>query len=217
MKKAVAYLVLFFALLIIYSSAAIGLFYNIEYEISSYALLLNLLFNFLIMFIPSLVFVYLYYEGNVLHNLYFKKERIIASISTGILATLFFIFLQGIFLFIIGYEESNPLAEKIFEIVKRNLYLLFLIPLLSSISEETFYRGVVQNLLEKKIGILSIFLTSIIFAIAHIEYKTISQILMPFFFSLLLGFLMYKFKNIFAPISAHFFYNFLILLMALFH
>ncbi|MBC7129424.1 MAG: CPBP family intramembrane metalloprotease [Thermoplasmatales archaeon] len=215
MKKIIAYLVLFFALAIIYSSVVLSFFVNLDVEISYYGLISGLILNFLIMFIPSIVFAYLYYEGNVLNNLYFRKEGAIKSVSIAISATLIFIFLQGIFLFIIGYKESNPLAEKIVEIVKGNLFLLFLIPVISSISEETFYRGIIQNLLQEKIGVYSIFLTSIIFAIAHIEYKTIFQFLMPFLFGILLGFLMYKFKNIFAPISAHFFYNFLSLFFSL--
>ncbi|MEM1513497.1 MAG: type II CAAX endopeptidase family protein [Candidatus Thermoplasmatota archaeon] len=217
MKKIAAYLVLLFTLFIIYSSVAMSLFFNSGFEISSYTLIFGLIFNFLIMFIPSLLFVYLYYEGNIMKNLYFRKEEAIKSIFFGFLATLIFIFIQGMILIITGYEESNPLAEKIVEIVRGNLFLLFFIPLISSISEETFYRGVIQNLLEQKLGIYSIFLTSIIFAVAHLEYKTVFQILMPFFSGILLGFLMYKFKNIFAPISAHFFYNFFSLFFSVFY
>ncbi len=217
MRKIIAYLLLILTLLVIYSSAVISFFSDLDVEISSQSLIFGLIFNFLIIFIPSILFAYLYYGGNALSNLYFRKEGIVKSIFFGILSTTIFIFFQGILILLIGYEESNPLAEKIVEIVKRNLFLLFLIPIISSISEETFYRGVIQNLLQKKIGIHSIFLTSLIFAIAHIEYKTIFQILMPFLYGILLGFLMYKFKNIFAPISAHFFYNFLSLFLSVFY
>ncbi|MBC7081290.1 MAG: CPBP family intramembrane metalloprotease [Thermoplasmatales archaeon] len=216
MKKIIANLILVFTLFVIYSSVAISFFIDFEAEISSQSLMFALIFNFLIIFIPSILFAYLYY-GEIWNSLYFRKEGAVKSILYGFLSTIIFLFLQGAFLTIIGYEESNPLAEKIVEIVKRNSFLLFLIPIISSISEETFYRGVIQNLLQKKMGIYSIFLTSLIFAIAHIEYKTIFQILMPFLFALLLGFLMYKFKNIFAPISAHFFYNFLSLLVSVFY
>ena len=215
MKKIIAYLVLFFALAMIYSSVVLSFFVNLDVEISYYALVSGLILNFLIMFIPSIVFAYLYYNENIMENLYFRREGAIKSIFFGFLATLIFIFMQGILLIVLGYEESNPLAERIVEIVKGNLFLLFLIPVISSISEETFYRGIIQNLLQKKIGVYSIFITSIIFAIAHLEYKTIFQFLMPFLFGILLGFLMYKFKNIFAPISAHFFYNFLSLFFGL--
>lgn len=215
MRKFIAYSIIGISFLLIYGSAFASIFIDAEYELNTSIILFSLFFNLIIMFFFPLIFIYLYYGGNVFERLYFRREGILKSIFFGFVATLLFIFLAGIILYFSGYEEENPLAEEI----GKNLSVLhlILIPLLSSLSEETFYRGFIQMHLEKKTGFLfSLLFTSFLFAIAHIEYGTLLQIILPFFFSIFLGFLIHKFKNIFAPISAHFFYNFISLAIFLY-
>lgn len=215
MRKIIAYAILGISFLLIYGSAFASIFINVEYELNSNIILFSLFFNLIIMFIFPLIFIYLYYGGNVFERLYFRKEGILKSIFFGFLTTISFIFLAGVILYLSGYEEENPLAEEI----GKNLGIahLILIPLLSSLSEETFYRGLIQMQLEKKAGFLfSLIFTSFLFALAHVEYGTLLQIILPFFFSIFLGFLIHKFKNIFAPLSAHFLYNFISLAIFLY-
>ena len=214
MKKFVAYVIVAIAFLIIYGSAAFSLISNVEYEITPSLLLTSLIFNFIIMFLPAILFVYLVY-GNIWEKLYFKKEGVLLSFIYGLATALIFIISSGMILYLIGYEEKNPLAEEIGRNI--NFAFLFLIPLLSAISEETFFRGFIQMQLEARSGFLfSLLLSSLLFAFAHLEYRTYMQVIMPFFFGILLGILMHRTKNIFAPIFAHFFYNFLSLVILLY-
>ncbi len=211
-RKNLAYAVLGLALLIIYGSLAISLFTDSsQIPVSPSILLTALILNTIIMVGSSFLFVYLMYGKNLLEKLYYKKERLVEAVAIGIAACFLFLVIQMVvsaILLLLGYKEENPLVEEIAKEI--NLLLLFLLPLLAAISEETFFRGLIQMHLEKKIGaISSILLTSLLFAIAHLEYKTLLQFLFPFLFSILLGFLMYKWRNIFAPISAHFLYNFI--------
>ncbi len=206
MRKFIAYTLLALAFIIIYGSAALSFFVTAEYELSMNLILFSLVLNFIVMFFPVVIFVYLIY-GNVWENLYFRKEKLAISILYGLVATILFILASSIILYVVGYKEENPLAEEIGRSI--NLAFLILIPLISSISEETFFRAFIQMRLENKFGFVpSLLISSILFAIAHLEYKTYIQIIMPFFFGIVLGILMHKSKNIAAPISAHFFYNF---------
>ncbi|HDN95611.1 MAG: hypothetical protein DRN29_01555 [Thermoplasmata archaeon] len=206
MRKFVAYALLALAFIIIYGSAALSFFVTAEYELNMNLILFSLILNFIVMFFPVVIFVYLIY-GNVWENLYFRKEKLAISILYGLIATVLFILASSIILYVIGYKEENPLAEEIGKNI--NLAFLILIPLISSISEETFFRAFIQMRLENKFGFMpSLLISSILFAVAHLEYKTYIQIVMPFFFGIVLGILMHKSKNIAAPISAHFFYNF---------
>lgn len=205
MRKFIAYAVLALAFIIIYGSAVLSFFVTAEYELSMNLILFSLIFNFIVMFFPVVIFVYIVY-GNVWENLYFKKEKMAVSILYGLVATLLFILASSMVLYIIGYEEENPLAEEIGRNI--NLAFLILIPLISSISEETFFRAFIQMRLENRFGFVpSLLISSFLFAMAHLEYKTYIQVILPFFFGIVLGILMHKSKNVAAPISAHFFYN----------
>ncbi|KAA0009854.1 MAG: CPBP family intramembrane metalloprotease [Thermoplasmata archaeon] len=215
MRKILAYTLLSIALLIIYGDVAMSFFIDLsKFSISTSVLLFNLLFNFFLMVGTSFAFVYLYYGKNLLKELYFRKERAIEAVAIGAGACGIFILIQiavSIVMYSYGYREENPLLKEIAK--EMNLFLLFLIPLSSSISEETFYRGLIQMHLGRKIGMFySVILTSLLFAIAHLQYHTLLQFLFPFLLSLMLGFLIYKWENILAPISAHFMYNFINLL-----
>lgn len=214
MKKFAAYLIISIPFIFIYGNVALSFFIeDMEISFSMQSLLFSIIFSFLIMFIPSLLFVFLLY--NDFKKLYFKKENAFISVLIGFALSLLFIFISNLILFLIGYKEENPVVEDIKE--NMNLAILILIPLLSSMGEETFFRGVIQNEIERKMGsFASILITSILFAIAHLQYKTILQVIMPFSLSILLCILMNRLKNIFAPISTHFFYNFINLLILYF-
>ena len=211
MHKISAYILLSAIIVIIYSSAFLSFLGNnviMTPEILSF----SLLFNLIILGGGAILFIYLLYDGsfsNVFKNLYFKKENIGKAILYGIIACLFFILFSSLISYF--YKEKNPLAEEIG--LNLNIFLLIFIPIASSLSEEIFFRGLIQMQMEKKINyILSIIITSILFSIAHLEYKVIIEMIMTFSFSIILGYLIHSTKNIMAPITAHFLYNFIALL-----
>jgi membrane protease YdiL (CAAX protease family) len=116
----------------------------------------------------------------------------------------------------IGYTPpDNPLSENIAEIL--TVPLVILIPLLSSISEEIFFRGFLQpKLMDLTTPLIGIIITSILFGFAHLAYQNPLQIAIPFFIGLIFGFLLIKTKNILAPISAHYIFNFIQLALTYF-
>jgi membrane protease YdiL (CAAX protease family) len=164
----------------------------------------------------------LFYSSNLyasLKKLYFNKINIGYSIVIGsfsAILTLFFIGLIFYLLIQIGYmPPNNPLGERIAE--KLTLPLVFIISFLSSVSEEIFFRGFLQpKLIRLTTPLFGIVITSALFGFAHIAYHNPLQIVIPFCIGIIFGFLLLKTKNIIAPISAHFFFNFIQLALAYF-
>jgi membrane protease YdiL (CAAX protease family) len=83
---------------------------------------------------------------------------------------------------------------------------VFIMAFFPALFEEVFFRGALQNLLEKwwKNPIVAIIITSIIFSIIHFSiYLFLSRIVLGF----VLGYMYYKTRNIWVNIVAHFLNN----------
>jgi len=189
--------------------------------ITPLSIFISLLFNVIILAGFSILCIYVLYDGGIKHvfyRLYFRRKKAPESILIGMLSSILFLFLIGALLYflqLIGYDISNPLAEKIIE--KLTLPLLFAIPFLSALSEETFFRGFLLMHFPKKYGkIIPLFITSFLFAIAHLSYGNLLQIIIPFILGIFLGILMLYEKNLIAPLSAHFAFNFIQLALAMY-
>ena len=151
------------------------------------------------------------FEGSF-RELFFSREKIVFSLVTGVSFS-FFVIIGLAFIFTLLHYggislPENPLGDEIAESI--TLPLLFLVPLLSSISEEVFFRGFLQpKLINGTTPLLGITFTSILFGIAHFSYGNPLQVFIPFLLGLGFGFILFKTKNIIAPISAHFTFNFI--------
>jgi len=96
-----------------------------------------------------------------------------------------------------------------------DVVLLIAVPFLAAVSEETFFRGLLQMEVARWKGQpLAIVLTSMLFGLAHLSYGHPLQILVPFLLGIVLAYLMMKTKNIMAPMAAHFTFNFIQLAIA---
>lgn len=84
---------------------------------------------------------------------------------------------------------------------------IFLLAILSSVSEETLFRGAVQP----RLGLV---VTSFLFAFTHLQYAITPATLVVLLIGLVLGFLRRRFGT-WAAVLAHFGYNFGLLLMGL--
>ncbi len=86
-----------------------------------------------------------------------------------------------------------------------NVIVVALVP---AIGEELFFRGVLQRHLKETFrnAHVAIVLTALIFAFAHFEFFTF---LPRFLLGLILGYIAYWYKNLWAPILAHFTNNFI--------
>ena len=86
-----------------------------------------------------------------------------------------------------------------------NIIVVALVP---AIGEEMFFRGVLQRHLKEAFrnAHVAIVLTALIFAFAHFEFFTFLPRLL---LGLILGYIAYWYKNLWAPILAHFTNNFI--------
>ena len=83
---------------------------------------------------------------------------------------------------------------------------IFIMAFFPALFEEVFFRGALQNLLEKwwKRPLMAIFITSVIFSIIHFSiYLFLSRLVLGF----VLGLMYYKTRNIWVNIVAHFLNN----------
>lgn len=211
MKKLIGIVVLFLALSLIYSSVVLSLKTDTTYELNEALILFSLTLNVFIMVGAASLFIWFYYDKSVLKRLYLKASGTMTSIAFGAIIAVIFLFIISGALVVSKYKDTSPLAEQIG--VNLTVLSLIFIPILSAISEEVFFRGLIHMQLEERIGFFpSVIISSAMFSIAHLEYETVLQVVIPFAFGLILGFLIHKRKNTWAPISAHFTYNFIALL-----
>ena len=74
----------------------------------------------------------------------------------------------------------------------------------AAIIEETFFRGFIQSLLEKKFSAyIAIIITNLIFAPIHLIVSPYWISLLTFFPGLIMGWLKFKFKNLLPPTLFH--------------
>jgi membrane protease YdiL (CAAX protease family) len=193
-----------------------------EIDISPLLLITSLLINMVILCGSSLLGNMLFYSSSLyisFKKLFFTKKKIGYSLFIGFFSALITLFILGIlfyFLSLTGFTPpENPLGEQIMESL--TVPLLFIVPLLSSVSEEIFFRGFLQpKIIHFTTPPLGIIITSILFGIAHISYGNPLQVIIPFFIGILFGVLIVKTKNIIAPITAHYFFNFIQLTLTYF-
>lgn len=213
-RKLIAGIVLLIPFSYIYGLSLLSLFVGSSGVITPPILILSLLMNLLVMGGSSILCMHVLYGGgmgSILRRLYFRKEGALHSSLMGVATAIIFIFLVAIFVYFLqglGYETQNEMAQEIAENV--NLPLLFIIPFLSALSEEIFFRAFLQMRMAKFLGQpAAISISSLLFAVAHISYKNPLQIVIPFILGIALGYLMMKNENVIAPFSAHFAFNFI--------
>lgn len=80
--------------------------------------------------------------------------------------------------------------------------LVFTISLVAAITEEVYFRGILQP----RVGIVA---SSLLFGIIHIGYGTVLQVAVPFVLGAFFGLLARWTRGLWAPIAAHFAFNFI--------
>jgi len=101
--------------------------------------------------------------------------------------------------FIIYPAPAFPAFE--FKYLLRDLvYMLAFVAL----GEELLFRGLLQRDLIKALGLKQgIILTSLLFAVMHLTWRSIPELIFVFFVGLLLGYVYHKTKSLTAPIVMH--------------
>ena len=82
-----------------------------------------------------------------------------------------------------------------------NWPLVISISVLAAMTEEIFFRGVLQP----RFGILA---SSVFFAVIHAGYGTVLQVVAPLLLGLLFGYLFQRTRSLWTPIVAHFAFDF---------
>lgn len=76
------------------------------------------------------------------------------------------------------------------------------VPILAAVTEEIYFRGFLQP----RVGIIA---SSILFGLVHSGYGTILQLVAPFALGLLFAYLFQRTRTLWAPIAAHFTFDFI--------
>lgn len=134
-------------------------------------------------------------------------KGLLLTFSSYIVLSLFFMIIMPIDQ--IGEHSSAD------TIVQNIVFAIFLVVLLGPISEELFFRGVIQNRLESMFNIkFAIILTSLIFAFIHTPVITGGELItkIPFLTivfsaSIVFGYIYWKSENLLIPTILHLIFN----------
>ena len=160
-------------------------------------------------FLPSLLFISLY-KIKLKDDIGFVKTRWKYFIYAFLLG------LASIFIInFLNYATLKffPQFSAYFDIIRQItsfkhhkwFVVIFFIAVIPPFFEELFFRGIILNLLDKNKGVGGIILSSMIFAMFHLDIFAFLQI---FILGMILGYL-YKISNsIFVPMFFHFLINF---------
>ncbi len=86
--------------------------------------------------------------------------------------------------------------------------VLFFLVAIQPIGEEIFFRGFLFEKIENFAGgIVAIFITAFLFGLAHMSYGKIFPFLMPILMGIILGYVVYKTKNLYSSVIAHIVFN----------
>lgn len=182
-------------------------------EIDREVLVVNLLFNAVgLLFMPVLAIVVSNpgRPGAVAARLALRvtaRTPVHAAIGAGV--TLAAMLALGAALYGLGeagvyHAEESELVPQIQKLL--TLPLVFAIPLIAAVTEEVFFRGILQP----RVGLWA---SSLLFGLVHIGYGTILQVVAPILLGLLFGLLFLRTRSLWAPIAAHFTFDFVELLI----
>ncbi|MCX6666967.1 MAG: type II CAAX endopeptidase family protein [Euryarchaeota archaeon] len=146
----------------------------------------------------------------MLRHLKLRAERIDAAFLWGIVVAAVVIAMMiviGALLYRAGVNQED-LSN--IEDIAGNIpivSMLFII-VFQSIAEEIFFRGFLLEKIESIAGgIMAIFITAILFGLAHMSYGKIYPVIMPIMMGIFLGFVVFKTKNLYSAITAHMLFN----------
>lgn len=128
--------------------------------------------------------------------------------------SLFFVILISVvcinvFISPLTHEEPSKVLHRIVDFLRTNKFLLVYTALTAGVTEELIFRGYLQPRLELifKNPYWAIFISSLIFGLAHFRYGTIKNVIDPFLIGLGLAIYYWKYRNIKVAIILHFLWD----------
>ncbi len=124
------------------------------------------------------------------------------------------IFVLEVILIRMGYQAEDlsniPDIRKLF-----SWPTMFFLVGIQPIAEEFFFRGFLFDKIEKfGGGVIAIVTTAFLFGLAHMSYGKIFPVIMPILIGLILGYIVYRTKNLYSSIIAHVVFNITVLTIA---
>jgi len=185
--------------------------------------ILQIIQSLTIFFIPAIIFPF--FAGNTFSNFYpLKKIKISTIIIIFLFITISIPFVNSLIQLnkilplkeeiMLYFQEQQNSADNLIKILlntNKSISGFFLntitIAFIPAISEEIFFRGALQKILEKNIKNIhfAIIITALIFSFIHFQFLTF---LPRFYLGIILGYLFYWSNNLLIPILAHFINNF---------
>ncbi|MDR3653649.1 MAG: type II CAAX endopeptidase family protein [Paludibacter sp.] len=112
-----------------------------------------------------------------------------------------------------GLYTVNAKAIELAKLIHQNKLLVFLVPLTAGFTEEILIRGYLLTRLELffENTNLAIFISALLFGIAHLNYGTVSQFIFPIFLGIVYAFHYKKYKSIKVLIASHFLWDLMFL------
>jgi len=86
--------------------------------------------------------------------------------------------------------------------------VMFFLIAIQPIGEEIYFRGFLFDKIENYAGgPIAVVISAVLFGIAHLSYGKIIPVLMIFLMGLVLGYIVYKSRNLYSSIIAHIVFN----------
>ena len=217
--KIIPIILLLFFILTFYIRPLVSPPYTQEIEITEFSMIINSLITLFLLISIPLSWLYLI-DGkkteDVLRYLKIRKENLGLAIVYGIIGFSFVIFvlmLFGIYIKTSGEEYDNPLVKEIARTL--SIPSIVFIALAQSSGEEIFFRGFLMEKLSLNGNYhIGIFLSSLLFGLAHLSYNQIYQVILPIAIGVIFGYMVAKSKNLLSSIIPHASYNLISLLIA---
>jgi len=146
-----------------------------------------------------------------------KLENIDLAFLWGIFAAvIIFVIIFAVELILIRLGQNPQDLSNIPDLQKLFSWpAMFFLVAIQPIAEEIFFRGFLFEKIENFAGgAIAIFITAFLFGLAHMSYGKIFPVVMPILMGLILGFIVYKTKNLFSSIIAHIVFNITVLTLA---
>ena len=146
-----------------------------------------------------------------------RLERIDMAFLWGIIGAIVIFIVIFVLTFILlrmGYQAED--LSNIPDI--RQLFswpTMFFLVGIQPIAEEFFFRGFLFDKIEKFAGgAIALVATAFLFGLAHMSYGKLFPVIMPIFIGIILGYIVYRTKNLYSSIIAHVVFNITVLTIA---
>jgi membrane protease YdiL (CAAX protease family) len=110
----------------------------------------------------------------------------------------------------IGMQNNTKIEETLYALLCENKGLMLLTCITAGVTEELLFRGYILSRIKVlfKSDILAVFISALLFGLAHFAYGDFNRMFFPFIIGLIFGTYYVKYRNISVLIICHFIMDF---------